>query len=199
MEESLVQRLFEAFSRHPQIPRPREDIFIPALRNVNVDQHYNPHPLAVFTIVPDTQSGKEDGQLVEEDERYHYLSLRRVIATRQFRHGNLPRTKPSAILLSRFSYSSDVLLTDLAFCVGLQKMVNRSDMPFALFGKLKTYDYGNNKDEMFHISRPVLVIPGQETNENITAWEDSKTLYQREFGLLGLVPTSRRYYTEVSG
>ena len=68
----------------------------------------------------------------------------------------------------------------------LVEIMARNDHPFSLLGKLQTYDFGNPDEDLFVITKPVLVIPGAEDSKLIDDWEEANTTYEKEIDLFFL-------------
>ena len=129
-------------------------------------------------------------QLIEEnDRRYHYFSLRRILRNNVatgYCHSAAKRTWVGFIGLVG-SFSSNVLTRGIRADRNLVRMMAESVHPFSLLGKLETYDHGNPKDRLFVITRPILVVPKATSPKDknaIADCEEENTMYAEERGIL---------------
>ncbi len=123
-------------------------------------------------------------QTLEEQDRYHTFSLRRVMDNGKMRGPN-----PMFILFMDFlnffsAYSSTALVRSLQESPDvIDPMHSRCQEPFSVLGKLKTFDYKNREDEGLYIAtRPILIVPGFVGWNQILRWEERNTRYSKEKG-----------------
>lgn len=128
---------------------------------------------------------------VPDSGRQHYFSLRRGLRNGNALTSSVPEWKKGIQKLISLTsrYSSSALTRDLRLDEEILKMMYECPEPFSLLGKLRTVDYEKSHN-IFIITRPVLIIPGQASSPVVSAWEDSHTIYRQERRLLG-IPVSR--------
>ena len=122
-----------------------------------------------------------DKQLIEDERRYHYISLRRILTNSLAER----KGRRFSMIPSFVSYSSSNLVASLMEVGDLVRAMKEADLPFSLLAKLKTYDYDNPEENMFVITRPLLVIPSVNqpditSERGIDFWEQNNTRYQME-------------------
>ena len=163
--------LVDSLKKHSGIIPPNSEMFFDILVNA-----YIPKSSRFYESLPDKQ------QLLEETNRYHYLSLRRVLRNRNARNYQLSGLKQAyeAIASALKIYSSDVLSRRLRADKELVEMMAESRHPFSLLGKFQTYDYDNPDERLFIETRPVLVIPDAKDITKILKWEEANIVREEE-------------------
>ena len=174
MEELLAEQLVAELSRHPGIIPPDKPMFLTMLVSANI-----PASSRFYEELPDTS------QLREYTQKYHYLSLRRVLRNRNAKECQLNTWKKTYEMLASTLglYSSDVLSRNVRTDKMLIDMMAAAKHPFSVLGKLETYDYDNPTETLLRMTRPVLVIPEAENIGAIVQWEIAQTTYEVEVGL----------------
>lgn len=175
MDKQIAENLIRELSGHPGIISPDKNLFLGMLVQAEVPESPN-----FYETLQDKQ------QLVEEGERYHYLSLQRILRNENARDHYLPKWKKAYESIASILgvYSSDGLTRDLRANKTLIEMIAECEKPFSLLGKFQTYDHDNLDRTLFVITRPVLVIPGAKDTNPIYNWEHANTVYQEEVGLI---------------
>ncbi|MBI4020167.1 MAG: hypothetical protein HY367_02445 [Candidatus Aenigmarchaeota archaeon] len=172
MKTGFAEELLDELSAHPGIIRPDRNMFMCMLTPVAALEYSGrfDEPLP------------EDTQMLEEDRCYHYLSLRRLLSNRHARDSRLsPLDNAYEALVSAFGFhSSDSWARGIRAEEELVDMMDASRHPYSLICKFQTYDYCNPGEDLFVITKPVLVIPGAKDKPAIYAWEDANTKYQEE-------------------
>lgn len=174
MEREVAEVLIDGLENHPEIIPPDRSLFMNTLTSTKV-----PASSRFYVELPDTQ------QIVQDAERHHYLSLRRVLRNRNAEKRQQSLLKQTYEVLAALVgvYSSDILARRLREDKGLVDMMARSRHPFSLLGKFQTYDLVSPA-VLFIVTRPVLVIPDAEDVSKILAWERANTTYEKESGFL---------------
>jgi hypothetical protein len=172
MEGKLVDKLVGELAEHIKVFAVDRKLFSKVLGSADVSNSWR-----FSEQLADAQ------QLVEESDRDHYLSLRRILRNRKVGDEDC-KPKFSDLIgdafISRFGvYSSGMLTRKLATNQGIAGIMSMCEVSFSLLGKLQTYDY--SKPETTTVAtKPILVIPGVRDSTVITDWEDSMTTYERE-------------------
>lgn len=187
MDPAVAERLFEELSTHSGITPPNRKLFLRLLASTSVPESPDFH-----------QTLPNERQLTQESSSYHYLSLRRILKNRNARDYQSPQWRRHLDRVASISpfrvYSSDALVRDLGANRKLMEMMAECPEPFSLLGKLKTYDWDNTAEDLFIVTRPVLVIPGVEDREPIYEWEQARTTYEKEVRMM--VPIQMRVKPE---
>lgn len=188
MDHDVSIGLIDALQRHGQTVTLDKELFLRVLEGKN----------DLLTSRFD-EVLSEERQLVEEEGRYHYLSLRRLFRNRNARNYELsiPGMMWDWGLSKAGIYSSDSLTRSLRRNHKIIETMAFSDHPFSLLAKFETYSYGNPNDVLVHQTRPILVIPDASSFQMtvIHGWEERNTIYTRERGiLLGEKTVSRDEY-----
>ena len=183
MDRQLAEGLVNELRKHSGIVTPDRELFLNMLASTNVVESSR-----FCEVLPDTQ------QLVEEPDRYHYLSMRRLLRNENARDYQLSQWKRACEAIgSAFGvYSSDVLSRTLRADRGLIEMMATCGEPFSLLGKLQTYDSDNFDNILFVITRPILVVPGVRDMKRVYDWEEANATYETEIRLFGLLPIQKR-------
>ncbi len=179
MDRKIAETLVSELGIHGSLVTPDSELFLNELVSVDV-----PESSRFYEVLP----GKQ--QLVEENGRYHSLSLRRVLRNRNAKDYQLSQWKKAyeAIASVFGAYSSDALSRNLRADGTLVEMMAGCDEPFSLLGKFQSYDFDNPDATLFIVTRPVLVIPGAKDMKPIHDWEKANTTYEKEVGLLFRYP-----------
>lgn len=175
MDNVIAEKLLDALKRRPEIVTPDSKLFLEMLVSTNV-----PESSRFYEVLPDRE------QVVQETNRYHRLSLRRVLRNknaRAYQLGAWKRVVQEAISILGI-YSSDALTRNLRANKELVGIMGECEAPFSLLGKFQTYDFDNPDETLFIITRPVLIIPGAKDTVKIHDWESVNTTYEKEVGLL---------------
>lgn len=182
MDRKIAERLINELSKHSEIVSPDRKLFLDILISTDI-----PESSRFYEQLPDKR------QLVEETDRYHYLSLRRVLRNRNARDYRLSQRKKNyeAVASALGLYSSDVLSRNLRVNKDLVEIMAECQEPFSLLGKFKTYDHGNPDETLFVVTRPILVIPNVENREPIYAWEKANTIYEKEIRTF-IIPIAKK-------
>ena len=182
MDQKTVSVLVDGLSQHSGIITPDRRAFTKTLLGVGV-----PNSKRFYEDLPERE------QVIQEDSRYHRLSLRRILRNENARDYRLnPLTQAwEAVLSFVGAYSSDSLTRSIRADPELVEMMARSPHPLSLLGNLRTYDYDNPDEHLFVISRPVLVIPGATDTAHILSWENVNTIFEEEVGIGPLKHTRR--------
>jgi len=175
MDKEIAEILIDELGRHSEMIVPDRELFLEILLKTNV-----PESSKFYEILHDKQ------QLLEETNRYHYFSLRRILRNRNARDYQLSKWKQTyeAVASALGIYSSDVLSRKLRSDKDLVGIMEESKHPFSLLAKLQTYDFDNPDETLFIITRPVLIIPDARDTKKILDWEKTNTTYEKEVGIL---------------
>lgn len=185
MDIKVAEKLISEMRKHSHLVSLDKGLFLDLLVSTHIQDSSK-----FYEALPDNQ------QEIQETDHFHIFSLRRVLRNRNARGYRLSQWKKmyEAILSSFGIYSSDALTRNLRANANLIEMMASCEEPFSLLGKLQTFDY-NNPNEVFVVTRPVLIIPGAENIEQIRDWEKANTIYEREKRFLGF-PIQKRICPE---
>ncbi len=172
LDRAAIETLAYGLEKHPGlIPLDRARIV------ATLDQAYVPDTSRFHEIVP------ENWQSLEESDRYHRFSLRRILRNKNARvyDPNLLKLTYATVISVFGGYSSDDMARRLRMDEHLARMMIDNDHPFSLLAKQETVDFTDH--EAVYISkRPVLVIPGADM-ERVLKWESENTVYETEVGI----------------
>jgi hypothetical protein len=172
MDKKDAETLIDALAHHSGIPVFDEEKFMNILEKTDVSESsrfYESLPL--------------EQQTIYESDRYHYLSLRRILRNEEAKDYEYSGWKKGwEGLAKEFGiYSSTVLSRNLRAEPLLVSMMAESEHPFSLLGKLETYD--TSKEHLYRITKPILVVPDTEDSFKITEWENKNSIYEKEEGV----------------
>ncbi|MBW2982399.1 hypothetical protein KY343_05955 [Candidatus Woesearchaeota archaeon] len=170
MQLKTAETLVEALGKHPGIITPDKDLFIDLLMQIDV-----PESSRFYERIPGNKQ-----ELTESDCSYS-LSLRRVLRNRNSERNYSPgivKRALDALASWRGIYSSDVLTRRLRQDNEIVDLMQACLEDFSLLAKFETYDY-SDPNKLTVTTRPVLVIPGAENDEQVMEWEEANTLYQK--------------------
>ena len=191
MDAQIARCLTDELEKHPYIAPFNKDKFANLLMGLNVGGSSR-----FYEEIPESAG---NSQLVNEGERYHFLSLRRVIRKRNAVIKEVSGVKLIGRYLARrlHIYSSTILARDLREnqdIVDMMFSTLNSGSEFSLLGKFETYEK-DVLDSGFlnHTERPILVIQGMmqpesESLSKILQWEEENISRRNEknFSWLGL-------------
>lgn len=174
MDEGVAETLVGELVRHSGIITLDKNLFLDLLVSTDVQESSR-----FYEALPDQQ------QPVQETNRCHYLSLRRILRNGNARNYQISRWKKAyeAFASVLGVYSSDALSRSLRANKDLIEMIAGCDCPFSLLGKLQTYDFDNSDQTLFIITRPILIIPNASNIKPIINWEKANTTYEKEASL----------------
>jgi len=177
MDEKTAKNLVDEMARHPEVIKPDKDLFVKVLSSINV-----PGSSKFYENLPDDLLN--NSQLIQKIDRYHYLSLKRILRNYNAREHQLSTS--GKILESIGSVfrvcDSDALDRNLRTNKDLIKMMAENKQLYSLLGEFQTYDFDNPDDKFFRITRPILVIPGVEDMSEILKWEQANSTFEKEIG-----------------
>jgi len=129
----------------------------------------------------------------ELTDRYHYLSLRRVLrnANVEIPKASLPKAIARKLRTILGFYSSTDFTRKLRENKRLVEVILRSSgkgNPFSLLGKLESFDISG--EALLVSTKPLLIIPeiSAEDQGYVRDWENQHISYEREGVVLGLIP-----------
>ena len=188
MNKQIATDLVDEFCKHPDIITPDQELFLEILVSVDI-----PNSSKFSEEIPNKQ------QTVSEDTCYHYVLLRKVLRNENVRDYQLSLWKKAieSAASALGVYSSDILSRGLRANKELVEIMAECGQPFSLLGKMQTYDYGNPEQNLYIITRPILVIPGVKDMKPVLQWEADNTKYEKEVGLVFRHPkkiTPRKYF-----
>ncbi len=152
------------------LPNPED--FVAALERTEVAQSkrfYEPLPL--------------DPQLIQDGEqRYHMVSIRRILRNRNAYEQHLagPKKWWANMVFGMGVYSSNVLTRQLRTNPAVVGLLQTADAPYSLLAKVETFKFDNPQDQLFIITKPMLIIPGKENSPAVHEWEDSVAKFEEE-------------------
>jgi len=175
LDKKIAEKLIDELEGHSGIIKPERELFLNILVSAEI-----PDSSKFYENLP------EKKQLSEEFNRYHYLSLRRVLRNRNARNYRLSEWKKAyeAIASAMRIYSSDSISRNLRANKDVVEMMAECREPYSLLGKFKIYDFNNPDKALFVISRPVLIIPGAKDKGPIYEWENDNTTHEEEVGII---------------
>jgi len=185
MQPSIAEDLIGGLeTRIKGLPNPEK--FVEALERTEVAQSkrfYEPLPY--------------DRQPVQDDPEgnYHMVSIRRILRNRNAHEQHSTGLKKwwANFVYKRGFYSSNVLTRKMRTDPAVIGLMKTADAPYSLLAKLETFEFDNAEEQLFIITKPVLIIPGQESNAAVQEWEDSvKMLEEERFTFLGMCRLSRQ-------
>ncbi len=174
MEREIAERLVDELGKHSGIISPDKKLFLDVLISADI-----PESSRFYETLQNKQ------QFVDGTDQCHYLSLRKVLRNNNAKDCLLSQWKKAyESFISTFSfYSSKSLSRNLRADKGIMEMITECKEPFSLLGKFKTYDYNNHEEELFIITKPILIIPGVKDMKQIYNWEEANAVYEKEVGI----------------
>ncbi|MBI2043228.1 hypothetical protein HYT25_02460 [Candidatus Pacearchaeota archaeon] len=173
MDRDVASKLVEELSKHTLIFPIDEDKFLEILMVLDV-----PESSRFYHDMP------ENEQILNESDRYHYLSLRRVLRNRNAANYKLSGAKKlwEKTFSRFFIYDSNILTRRARIDEDIAELMIKCEFPFSLLGKLETYDSNDGDKPLLHIKRPVLVIPDLTESESllVSRWERSNSIVSEE-------------------
>ncbi len=183
MDRKIAETLVVELGSHGSLIVPDKELFLNELVSTDV-----PESPEFYQKLP----GKQ--QQVVESDRYHYLSLRKVIRNRNARAYQLSglrklyETIASAVGVS----STDPLDRNLRADSTLIEIMASCSEPFSLLGEFQSHDYDYAGETLRMRTRPVLVIPGVKYMKHIYSWEEANSTFEKEYKLLGILPWQKK-------
>jgi hypothetical protein len=150
----------------------------------------------------DYEENEESPILFEEDDqRYHYLTLRRLIPTEtpefigQFKEKSLSEKVKYSLNKELGIFSSDDLVRDIFANKDIAHQVQKIKVPYMLLAKFETYETfrADENETLFRVTRPILVAPDIPRGI-LEEWEKQNTRYQKERFLFGRKLIKREEY-----
>ncbi len=189
MDENVAQVLIDRLSHHQGMMPIDMKKFMSALVTTDV-----PDSSRFYEELP---NDRELCDRSEEDRRYNYFSLRRILRNRTAQNYKLSASKRAfeASLAALGAYSSDSLSRSIRADTQLVELMTNCLYPFSLLGKLESFDYGNRDERLFRVTRPILIIPGLQNDTPVYNWENANAQYHKA-SLLGFVRTRRKAYLD---
>jgi hypothetical protein len=174
MEILAAQKLVDAFGEQFRSATIDRKLFLDVLVEANI-----PESARFSEELPNNQ------QTISEADRYHYLSLRRVLRNGNARSYQLSGAKKALarILGALGIYSSDVLTRGLRSDPEIVELMNSSTSSFSLLGKFETYD-SSNPEALFRKTQPFIIIPGAKNWVPLARREYENTVYEKESGFI---------------
>ena len=181
IRRKVAEQLIESLSNHTGVIPVDKKKFIELLTSINIE------PTSKFYAeLPDDDNKYK--QLLQESRKYHYLSIRRILINRNANYNVSLVKKIWGRLISKVSWSSNVFIftRSLRLNTKIVEILTESKDDFSLLAKLETYDYDNNDEALFVISKPILSVSKakQQDIEIIKKWEEKNTFYWKEIGFL---------------
>lgn len=177
MGKRTAEILVKALSVHPGIIPVDKGFFIDSLKKIKIPTFLGGSK-RFYIKLPDKQ------QILNEIERYHCLSIGRILL-----NDNAYNYKLSGIkkvwesFVKRVGYSSDVFTRNLRLNETIVTSMYQSAQPFSLLAKFETFDYNS----LTQSTMPILIIPGVDYNDRygqaVLSWEQNNAVYEKEVGL----------------
>jgi hypothetical protein len=174
VERQLAETLVDELAKHPHIIHPDKEFFIQILMAAEI-----PESSEFSEKLP-----LKEQSLVEPNNNYHLLSLRRVLKNRNIIDREFHEwDRTVAFFLSVFKgYSSDALTTNIRVN-GVANLMAECKHPYSLLAKLQSYDVNHSSGKTYRITRPLLIIPQAKDLDQILHWETKHVLFEKEKSL----------------
>lgn len=179
IERKVAEQLVDSLSCHAGIIPVDKIKFVELLTSIDI-----PISRKFYVDLSDDDKCK---QLLQETRRYHYLSIRRVLINKNVDYRVSLVKKIWGKIISKIgrAWPSNVFSRNLRLNAKIAKILAESKSPYSLLVKFETYDYDNQDEVMFVISKPILAVStniNQDDIEIITEWERANTKYEKEVG-----------------
>jgi hypothetical protein len=171
MDEKTAGKLLDDLRWHFLHFKPDREMFLDILVSTDI-----PESPVFYTPLP------EKKQLVQESNRYHYLSLSGVLMNRNTEANRLSYGKYMREVIRNRTDPREVL--KVRRDKDLLKMMADCSYDYSLMGKFQTYDFDNPEQKLMIKTQPLLVIPNESRSIPVVDWEIANTIYEQETGML---------------
>lgn len=177
MNPTTADTLVTALEKHDIGIIPDRDKFLEILKRAHIP------PSSKFSI---TMPDDPHPQVVDEQGRYHSLSLRRILRNQGARYHSLPfLDRLYGLFASSVGiHSSNLLVARIKASRKLIRLMEDCPHPFSLLGKFQTYAFDNPDEILFIKTRPLLIIPNAADTQEVYRWESDNTVFEKEVGVL---------------